>query len=281
MHTNKITDYYDQGREQNRLTVGGGQLELIRSQEIVLRYLPKPPAVVMDIGGGAGIYAFWLAELGYTVHLIDLIPLHIEQANATTTNHPLASGTVGDARHVNFPDASADAVLLFGPLYHLTERVDRIQTLREAWRLLKPSGLLFAATISRFASLMDGLKTGLHRRRSLCRTRRAGFGRWTASQSHRTARLFHHRLFPPSRRNSDRSDRSRIQSASRCRCRKCRQFHQQFRYFMGKPYPARTPAAIYPGGGKRTRRPRRNRAYDYRWSQTLIVPTPSIKDQQL
>ncbi len=160
MHSNKITDYYDQGREQNRLTVGGGHLELLRSQEIVLCYLPKPPAVVLDIGGGAGIYAFWLAELGYTVHLIDLIPLHIEQANATTTNHPLASATVGDARHVNFPDASADAVLLFGPLYHLTERADRIQTLREAWRLLKPSGLLFAATISRFASLMDGLKQG-------------------------------------------------------------------------------------------------------------------------
>lgn len=160
MHSSQIMEYYDQGREQNRLTVGSGQLELIRSQEIVLRYLPKPPAVVMDIGGGAGIYAFWLAELGYTVHLIDLTPLHIEQAKAQATTHPLASAAVGDARHVNFPDASADAVLLFGPLYHLTERADRIQTLREAYRLLKPSGLLFAATISRFASLMDGLKHG-------------------------------------------------------------------------------------------------------------------------
>ena len=53
-------------------------------------------------------------------------------------------------------DASADGVLLLGPLYHLTERADRLKALREAHRVLRNGGRVFAAAISRFASLMDG-----------------------------------------------------------------------------------------------------------------------------
>ena len=52
------------------------------------------------------------------------------------------------------------AVLLLGPLYHLAERLDRLQALREARRILKPWSVLLAAGISRFASLIDGLSSG-------------------------------------------------------------------------------------------------------------------------
>lgn len=163
MESNDIHLYYNRGREQNRLMQEVGPLELARTQEIILRYLPPPPLTIMDIGGGAGVYALWLAELGYKVHLVDMMPLHIEQAaQASTTqpDHPLASAQVGNALALDFADASADAVLLLGPLYHLPERTDRLQTLREAYRILKPSGWLFAATISRFASFLDGLGRG-------------------------------------------------------------------------------------------------------------------------
>jgi SAM-dependent methyltransferase len=68
---------------------------------------------------------------------------------------------VGDARRIDRPDGSADAVLLLGPLYHLTNRQDRLKALKEAHRLLKPGGQIFAATISRFASLIDGLARDL------------------------------------------------------------------------------------------------------------------------
>jgi SAM-dependent methyltransferase len=64
---------------------------------------------------------------------------------------------VGDARALERPTASVDALLLLGPLYHLTERDDRIRALREARRVLRPGGILFAAVISRFASLVDNL----------------------------------------------------------------------------------------------------------------------------
>jgi len=55
---------------------------------------------------------------------------------------------------------SADAILFFGPLYHLTEKQDRIKALREAHRTLKSNGLLFAVGISRFTSLVYGLREG-------------------------------------------------------------------------------------------------------------------------
>ncbi|MEZ4670218.1 MAG: class I SAM-dependent methyltransferase [Anaerolineae bacterium] len=117
----------------------------------------------MDIGGGAGIYALWLAQLGCAVHLVDMMPLHVEQAqqgSAAQPNHPLASAQVGNALKLDFTDTSADAVLMFGPLYHLPERAERIEALREAYRIVKPGGLMFTATISRFASFLDGLGKG-------------------------------------------------------------------------------------------------------------------------
>ena len=64
---------------------------------------------------------------------------------------------VGDARSPWLDDASCDAVLMFGPLYHLKERDDRIGALRESRRVLKAGGYAFAATITRVASFIDAL----------------------------------------------------------------------------------------------------------------------------
>jgi hypothetical protein len=72
-----ILDYYSTGREAGRLAKGIGPLELVRTQELLKRYLPPPPGVILDVGGGPGSYSFWLASLGYAVHLIDVVPLHI------------------------------------------------------------------------------------------------------------------------------------------------------------------------------------------------------------
>jgi SAM-dependent methyltransferase len=160
---NEILAYYNQGTEAERLAHGAGRLELARTQELLRRYLPPVPAVVYDVGGGSGAYACWLAALGYEVHLLDLMPLHVEQAqqaSARQPKHPLASAEVGDARRLPRGDGSVDAVLLLGPLYHLTERAERVAALREAGRVARPGGAVLAAAISRFASTLDGLFTG-------------------------------------------------------------------------------------------------------------------------
>ncbi len=159
----EIDSHYAAGLEAGRLTYGSGRLELARTQEILRRFLPPPPAVVADVGGGPGLYACWLASLGYEVHLYDPVPLHVaqaEEASKAQPPHPVQSFTIADARAVGRPDNSADAVLLLGPLYHLTDRVDRLSALWEARRVLLPGGTLVAAAISRFASALDGLRGG-------------------------------------------------------------------------------------------------------------------------
>lgn len=126
------------------------------------RLLPSPPAAVLDVGGGPGTYAAPLARRGYRVHLVDPVPLHVEQAREVAGSAPAAGFTAlaGDARHLDEPDQSQDAVLLFGLLYHLTGQADRRQALEEARRVPRPGGRLLAMAVCRFASLLDGLYAG-------------------------------------------------------------------------------------------------------------------------
>jgi SAM-dependent methyltransferase len=158
-----IAAHFASGYEADRLHQGAGQLDRERSRELLARFLPPAPATVLDIGGGPGGHACWLAARGYRVHLIDITPLHVElarQASACQPQAPLASAEVGDARSLSWANGTADAVVLFGPLYHLTDRGDRVQALREAHRVLRPGGVLLTAAISRFASALDGLCRG-------------------------------------------------------------------------------------------------------------------------
>lgn len=159
----EILSHYDEGVEADRLGTSFGSLELQRTQEILTRFLPHPPAKICDVGGGPGVYAAWLARLGYEVHLVDPVDLHMQQAreaSAAQSDTPIASFTRGDARHLDLGDDSVDVTLLLGPLYHLTERSDRVAALAEAVRVTRPGGLVFVAAISRFASALDGLARG-------------------------------------------------------------------------------------------------------------------------
>lgn len=62
----EVLAYYDRGEEQGRITERPS-LERLRTQVLLERFLPPPPARVLDVGGGAGVYASWLTELGYQV----------------------------------------------------------------------------------------------------------------------------------------------------------------------------------------------------------------------
>jgi ubiquinone/menaquinone biosynthesis C-methylase UbiE len=158
-----IAAYYSQTPEDDRLKQGAFLLEALRTRELIERFAPPPPATVLDIGGGAGAYALWLAGRGYAVHLLDPVPRHIVEAERCSrlVSHSLASCTLGDARNLPYPDTTADLALLLGPLYHLTTAEDRARALAEAMRALKPGGCLLAAAISCFASSLDGMARDL------------------------------------------------------------------------------------------------------------------------
>lgn len=157
----EVLAHYALGVEEDRLTEGGSsRIEFARNKELLARFLPDPPARILDVGGGPGRYSSWLAGLGYEVHLVDVVPLHIEQATARAAVGPTFTVELGDARKLSPEHAEYDTVLVMGPLYHLPNRDDRLEVLSEARRVVHPGGLVAVAAISRFASLLDGLISG-------------------------------------------------------------------------------------------------------------------------
>ena len=146
--------------EANRLEQHLFQIEGARSKQIIEEYL-KPSMKIADIGGATGVYSFWLSEKGHEVHLLDATPWHIEEAKRKEeeAGKKLGSVQVGDGRDLPFDSNTFDLVLLFGPLYHLQDEKDRIQSIKEAHRILKPGGIVLAATISRYASMFEGFWT--------------------------------------------------------------------------------------------------------------------------
>ena len=153
-----ISRHYASGLENDRLAED--RLEAIRTWELLGRYLPVAPVTIVDVGGGPGFYAVGLTQQGYSVHLVDPVELHVLQATqrAADAGVTLASASVGDARSLEFADGFADAVLLFGPLYHLTNYAERLSCLRESARITAPHGRIMAAGISRYASTFEALK---------------------------------------------------------------------------------------------------------------------------
>ena len=151
-----IVQYYSKFDEKSRLQ-DQHSLERIRTQEIISRYLNSNTLSILDIGGAAGIYSFWLTGLGHKVDLIDLTPKHIEEAKKVEIESKikLHSLTIGNACNLPFKDDSYEIVLLMGPMYHILEKDQRMKALSEAKRVLKSNGFIFVAAISRFASMFD------------------------------------------------------------------------------------------------------------------------------
>ncbi|MFI9597462.1 class I SAM-dependent methyltransferase [Nonomuraea sp. NPDC052265] len=105
--TREVLAYYAQGLEHDRLREGRGRLEFWRTQDVLRRTLPPPPARVLDVGGGTGVHAEWLLADGYEVELLDPVPLHVERAARVPG---LRAGTTQVAACLPRPGAGAPAV---------------------------------------------------------------------------------------------------------------------------------------------------------------------------
>jgi ubiquinone/menaquinone biosynthesis C-methylase UbiE len=155
-----VLDYYGNYNENTRL-LERCEIEFIRTKDIISRYLPKDSVKIIDLCGASGHYAYWLAELGHEVHLMDLSPKHIKQAkqNKKLYKKNLKTIKIGDARKVNYKSGSFDIVLLMGALYHIQGKDDRMLCLNEVFRILKNGGIAIFAYISRFAAFIDIFKS--------------------------------------------------------------------------------------------------------------------------
>jgi len=158
-----VVDYYTSSySEAERLGHSHNRLEYVRTCELLETHLPAAPAKILDVGGGPGVYAAWLAARSYEVELLDLVEAHVRQAKelSATLESPFTA-RVGDARSLDVEDESQDVRLLLGPLYHLPEPADRRAALSEAIRVTRRGGLIVAAAISRYSWPLDDLRKGL------------------------------------------------------------------------------------------------------------------------
>jgi ubiquinone/menaquinone biosynthesis C-methylase UbiE len=154
-----VIAFYSSGRELDRLLLREGMLEFERTKQLIRRFL-EPGSSVADVGGGTGRHAEWLVEEGHHVELVEAAPALAELARGRAGEPPSFRVSVADARALPFATESFDAVLLFGPLYHLGEEQDRLAALKEAGRVCRPGGVVFAIAISRFALLLTHIRRG-------------------------------------------------------------------------------------------------------------------------
>jgi S-adenosylmethionine-dependent methyltransferase len=158
-----IRQYYDRNPQHEWERAERHRTEFAITWKVLETYLPPAPAQVLDCGGGPGRYAIQLARRGYAVTLFDLSSENLAYArqHAQAAGVALQAYDLGDATNLNHDaEGSFDAVLLMGPLYHLTRRENRLKALREAAGRLKPGGVLFSSMISRFGILGDLLRNG-------------------------------------------------------------------------------------------------------------------------
>ena len=165
MDTSYITDYYNNYNEDQRTKSRHGSVEFLTNMKYIRQYVPQG-AKILDVGAGTGVYSIALAIDGYDMHAIELVEHNIEVFHANLrecgAEIPVEQGNALDLGR--FADESFDAVLLFGPLYHLYTREDKLTVLREARRVLKRNGHIFAAycmneaTMIQYAFAGDGSK---------------------------------------------------------------------------------------------------------------------------
>ncbi|MFT6065018.1 MAG: ubiquinone/menaquinone biosynthesis C-methylase UbiE [Paraglaciecola sp.] len=158
----ELEDFYNKASEETRLEKGMGIFEFERIKELIQLHISKSKSIIIDIGGGTGKYAEWLAKDGHQVHLVEPVLKHIKLAEkrAQKLKNPF-SVTIGEAKKLPYKNDTADLVILHGPLYHLQKREDRVTAILEAKRVLKKGGIILGFAINYTASTLVGLMNGM------------------------------------------------------------------------------------------------------------------------
>lgn len=162
---NPVEDHYDQNAEREWERLERHRTEFAVTCQVLSEFLPSPPGKILDIGGGPGRYTIYLTQQGYYVQLIDVSRRCLDLAIERSVAEGIYLPTPMQGNALSLPDRAPganedyaglfDAVLLMGPLYHLLDEEDRLTAVKEAYRVLRSGGLIFAAFLTRFAPLRD------------------------------------------------------------------------------------------------------------------------------
>ena len=150
-----LNEFYSHYDEDGRLSKKHGSVEFLTTMRYIGKYI-KPGDRVLEVGAGTGRYSHALARQGYTVDAVELIGHNIDVFQNNTQPGENISITQGNALDLSaFSDNTYDITLLLGPLYHLYTTDDKRQALREAIRVTRPGGVIFAAYVISDGCLLD------------------------------------------------------------------------------------------------------------------------------
>ncbi len=157
----RVESFYDRNPQDEWDRMDRHPMEF-RTTLRALREFVAPDSRILDVGGGPGRYTIELVKDGHQVTLLDLSlgNVKLAQQKAGELGVQVTDFVHGNALDLSmFEAGSFDAVLLMGPMYHLTDPLDRDRCLQEALRVLAPRGVLFASFITRYAVYFDLLKS--------------------------------------------------------------------------------------------------------------------------
>ncbi len=148
----ELEEYYNKFNEEKRLDSRHGQVEFTTSMfyihaclEALAKGCPPEELKILDVGAGTGRYSVPLSREGYQVTAVELVRHNLGRLKKKTSNVQAYQGNALNLKR--FSDDSFDLTLLFGPMYHLHAKEEKLQALREAKRVTRPGGRILVAYI--------------------------------------------------------------------------------------------------------------------------------------
>ena len=156
-----LGSFYDQAEEDTRLRRSRhGQLEYFTTIHYIHRFIQND-AKVLEVGAGTGRYSIALAREGMDVTAFELVESNLAVLKENGRGLDNLQALQGDATNLSaFADNSFDAVLHFGPMYHLYDPLEVNKAIDEAIRVTKPGGVIFYAFLSVFGIMYANYFSG-------------------------------------------------------------------------------------------------------------------------
>lgn len=139
MNEKELIKYYNKFNEDKRLKTKHGYIEYLTTMKYLKDYL-KPNSKILDIGAGTGAYSIPLFEEGYEIDAVELVKHNLKVIEKKSN---IKCFNINATNLSKIKDSTYDITLLFGPMYHLISKDEKIKALYEAKRVTKKNGLIF------------------------------------------------------------------------------------------------------------------------------------------
>ena len=141
MNYENLVNYYNKFNEDKRLNSRHGIVEFTTTIKYIENYLSKMSnPKIIDIGAGTGKYSIYLHNKGYDITAVELVKHNLKEIEKKNKDIKTYLLSATDLKKIE--DNTYDLVILFGPLYHLITKEEKIKALNEAKRVLKDNGII-------------------------------------------------------------------------------------------------------------------------------------------